>query len=479
MMQLKSSNQIVLSLTGQGIRYAKVRRAGESVSVSSQGHLPFDFSAFWAEPLMPENSLTKLLKANGLTRNKVTVGVPAQWCLFDEIRLPMLDESSLLGAVGLQAEQRYNRSDRAFTSDYMLPVVDEDKWSVTLGAMASAHVAALQYALDEAHLKVQAILPTSVLLHDMYHTDSSKRWQYTAWLRNDQVELFCWNQKRFAGMNLLQVSGEHVNGDLHQRLYDTVRQQILQDELIHAVDAQNQNVQLFWDVDHPCDVQWFDKPTDARKWQIHASQSTGSQQAATGNDLIALGQLAVSDKAAPLNFTAPRANREQQQTTHPWRTRLIMIGVLLVMLVGFLGYDLYSLNSRITELTTQISSLEDGTRIARSSIKLVQRADAWFSTTPKYLACQRSIAKAFGSTEFIWATNLSLRPDMLGLMNGSARSEDDVIKLSDRMKKRADLRDVKLLFMREAAAKNNTEIAFAVSFVYVPTAVTGGNDESE
>ena len=91
----------------------------------------------------------------------------------------------------------------------------------------------------------------------------------------------------------------------------------------------------------------------------------------------------------------------------------------------------------------------------------------------------RSIAKAFGSTEFIWATNLSLRPDMLGLMNGSARSEDDVIKLSDRMKKRADLRDVKLLFMREAAAKNNTEIAFAVSFVYVPTAVTGGNDESE
>ena len=60
-MPFKSSNQIVLSLTGQSIRYAKVKRAGQSVSVSNHGQLPFDFAAFWSEPLMPDNSLTRLL----------------------------------------------------------------------------------------------------------------------------------------------------------------------------------------------------------------------------------------------------------------------------------------------------------------------------------------------------------------------------------------------------------------------------------
>lgn len=477
-MPFKSSNQIVLSLTGQSIRYAKVKRAGQSVSVSNHGQLPFDFAAFWSEPLMPDNSLTRLLKANGLTKNKVTVGVPAQWCLFDEVLLPKLDEESLHNAIGLQAEQRYNRSDRAFTSDYISPVAHEDKCSVTLGAMATSHVAALQFALNQVHLKIQAILPTSVLLHDLYHTDSSKRWQYTAWLRHEQVELFCWNHKRFAGMNLLQVSGDHLNGDLHQHLYDTVRQQILQDELIHAVDAQNQNVQLFWDVDQECDVHWFDKPTDARRWQIHACQVVG-QNKSIGNDLMALGALATSDKIAPLNFASSRLTREQKQTAHPWRKRMILLGVMVLILAGYMCFDLYSLNQRVAQLSTQIRDNKDATKRAESIIKLVERADKWYSTTPQYLACQRSISQSFGSTEFIWAKGLSLRPDMLGFLNGSAASESHVLKLIDRMKTRPDLREIKLVYMRDAAAKDATEIDYAVSFVYVPKAVTGVNDESE
>lgn len=477
-MQLKSSSRIVLSLTGQSIRYARVKGAGTSVTVTQHGQLPFDFAAFWAEPLMPNNSLTRLLKANGLTKNKVTVGVPAQWCLFDEVRLPKLDEASLNSAIKLQAESRYNRADRAFTCDYMPPVNDDDKLSITLGAMAAAHVAALQFAFNEAHLKIHAILPTSVLLHDLYHTDTTKRWQYTAWLLNDMVELFCWNQKRFAGMNLLQVSNEHVNGDLHQHLYDTVRQQILQDELIHAVDTQNQNVQLFWDVDHACDVEWFNKPTDARRWQIHAKQPAG-RSLAVSNDVMALGRLALSDTTPLLDFASPRLAREQKQATHPWRNRLILIGVIVLLLGGYLGFDLYSLNQQVTQLNTELSDMKDGTERAKSIIKLVERADTWFSTTPQYLACQRSISQAFGSTEFIWAKSLALRPDMLGFLNGSAASESHVLKLIDRMKALPELQDIKLVYMRDAASRDASEIDYAVSFVYVPKTAKGVEHESE
>ena len=136
-MQLKRTSRIVLSLTGQSIRYAKVHRAGQNVQVSDQKVLTFDFASFWSAPLTADNALSQLLKARGISRNKVIIGVPAQWCLFDEIRLPKLDQASLKSAVGLQAEQRYNRSDRAFTCDYMSPVADDDMWSVTLGAMAA------------------------------------------------------------------------------------------------------------------------------------------------------------------------------------------------------------------------------------------------------------------------------------------------------------------------------------------------------
>jgi hypothetical protein len=467
-MQLKRSSRIVLSLTGQSIRYAKVHSTGQAVQVSDQKVLPFDFAAFWSEPLTADNSLTHLLKANGITKNKVVIGVPAQWCLFDEIRLPKLDEASLQSAVGLQAEQRYNRSDRAFTCDYMPPIADENMWSVTLGAMDSAHVAAIQFALDQVNLKIHAIIPTSVLLHELYQTDTTKRWQYTAWLRNDQVELFCWNQKKFAGMNLLSVHSDHLNGDLHQHLYDTVRQQIMQDELIHAVDAQNQNVQLFWDHEHDCDTQWFTKPTDARRWQIHEKPNAGRGAVSVGNDIIALGQLALSDDKPSLDFADSRLNQKQTQTTHPWRKRMIVIGTLVLLLAGLLAYDLYSLNQKVSDLKTQISELQDGTERAQSIIKLVGRADNWFSTDPVYLNCQRSISRAFVSTEFIWASNLSLRPDMVGLMNGYARSKDHIVQLIDRMKLQNDLSQIKLLYMRDSNAKNTTEIAYAVSFVYEP-----------
>ncbi|MAX23121.1 MAG: hypothetical protein CMJ19_01340 [Phycisphaeraceae bacterium] len=478
-MQLKRTSRIVLSLTGQSIRYAKVHRAGQNVQVSDQKVLTFDFASFWSAPLTADNALSQLLKAHGISRNKVIIGVPAQWCLFDEIRLPKLDQASLKSAVGLQAEQRYNRSDRAFTCDYMSPVADDDMWSVTLGAMAASHVAALQFALEQVHLKVHAIIPTSVLLHDLYQTDASKRWQYTAWLRNDQVELFCWNHKKFAGMNLLSVSSDHLNGDLHQHLYDTVRQQIMQDELIHAVDAQNQNVQLFWDHEHDCDAQWFSKPTDARRWQIHDKPNAGRGATRVGNDLIALGQLVLSEETPTLDFADSRLHQKQTQTTHPWRNRLILIGSLVLILVGLLGYDLYSLNQQVSELNTQISELEDGTDRAGSIIKLVQRAENWFSTEPVYLNCQRSISRAFGSTEHIWASNLSLRPDMMGLMNGYAHSKDHIVHLIDRMKNQPDLSQIKLLYMRDSNAKNDTEIAYAISFVYEPAKATAKPSEPQ
>jgi hypothetical protein len=64
-------------------------------------------------------------------------------------------------------------------------------------------------------------------------------------------------------------------------------------------------------------------------------------------------------------------------------------------------------------------------------------------------------------------------------MNGSASSENQVLKLIDRMKAQPDLRDVKLLYMRDAATKNVAEIAYAVSFIYQPVTAGGVKHESE
>ena len=479
-MQFKRTSRIVLSFTGQSIRYAKIRGDGNELQVTGEGEFAFNFQAFWDEPLTPQNSLTRQLKAHGISKGKAIIGLPAQWCLFEELHMPMLDEASLTPAVALQAQQRYNRTDRAFTCDFMPPVAHEGQWSITIGAMASSHLVAIEYALNEAALKAHAVIPTSLALHQAYNIPAGKRWQYTAWMHNDQIELFCWNQKRYAGMDLLQLNSTQVNGDLHHLAYSNIKQQIQQDELIHAVDSKSQSVHMIWDHDQPCDVSWFAKPTDARQWQVHPRKPIGRNQTLLGNDLLVLGQLVLGDDALPINFVESRLEQKQKQTKNPWRTRIVLICVLMLLLGCYAAWDLYSLNQSIADLKEQIEKVEDGASRATSVISMVTRADHWFSTSPHYLNAQRSIAIAFKSTASIWTTSLTLRADSIGLLNGAAIAEKDVLGLIDRMKERPDLSNVKLLYMRDATSKNKIEKAYAISFLYLPVTVQGGSsDESK
>lgn len=479
-MQLKRTSRTVLSFTGQSIRYAKLYGSHNSIQVAAEGEFAFNFNTFWDEPLTPQNSLTQQLKAHGLGKSKAIIGLPAQWCLFDELTLPMLDQANLTHAITLQAQQRYNRNDRAFVCDFMQPVAHEGQWSVTLGAMTLAHLAAMEYAFNEAALKIHSILPTSLALHQAFGSTTAKRWQYTAWMHNDQIELFCWNQKRYAGMDLLQLDNQATNGDLHTQTYNSIKQQIQQDEMIYAVDSKSQSVHMIWDHNDDCDTRWFTKPTDARQWQVHTKKRVGRNQTVLGNDLTVLGKLIFEDDELPLNFANSRLEQKQKQTTSPWRTRIILICTLLLILAGLTVWDLFQLNRSITDLNQQIEKVENGATRATSIISMVKRADHWFSTSPLYLNAQRSVAIAFQSTASIWATHFTLKPDGMGLLNGAAVTEKDILGLIDRVKARPDLHNVKLLYMRDATSKNKTEKAYAISFLFSTKNETGGQaDESK
>ena len=141
---------------------------------------------------------------------------------------------------------------------------------------------------------------------------------------------------------------------------------------------------------------------------------------------------------------------------------ILLAGVLLVIDLVQTQGDVADLEARLAQSADTVAEAE--TLVARAGF-----ARGWYDRRPPLLDCLRAVTLTFPAEGGIYATNLRVDEELQGVVSGKAERESMVLGVLDRLKGSPRFTDVKPLYLREAG-RGQREIAFAVSFRFIPGA---------
>jgi len=102
---------------------------------------------------------------------------------------------------------------------------------------------------------------------------------------------------------------------------------------------------------------------------------------------------------------------------------------------------------------------------AQRVVKRVTAAAGWYDRRPPLLECLRRLTLAFPEDGRVWATNLTIKDNLEGVLSGEGVDNQSVLDFLDKLKASGVLPDMKVLYMREKGGSSR-DVAFAISFSF-------------
>jgi len=146
------------------------------------------------------------------------------------------------------------------------------------------------------------------------------------------------------------------------------------------------------------------------------------------------------------------------------------IAAAVVLAAGLLVFHLVRTEGDAANLAARLTQNADAVAEAQTLVDRTAFARGWYDRRPPVLDCLRAVTLAFPAEGGIYATNLRVDDALQGVVSGKAERDAMVLDVLDRLKGAPHFTDVKPLYLREAG-RGQREVAFAVSFRYVPEAI--------
>ncbi|MGD0092943.1 MAG: hypothetical protein ABSE73_23775, partial [Planctomycetota bacterium] len=140
-------------------------------------------------------------------------------------------------------------------------------------------------------------------------------------------------------------------------------------------------------------------------------------------------------------------------------------GLALFLGAAYMLVDWQRNAAEVAALRQQLDDMKDNIATSKAFVARVNTTRTWSEKRPNYLECLRALTLSFPEEGRIWASSVTLREDMRGILTGHAVDEKSVLDVLDQMKSGHALTDVKVLHMRSAGTKNS-QIAFGISFAF-------------
>jgi hypothetical protein len=194
-----------------------------------------------------------------------------------------------------------------------------------------------------------------------------------------------------------------------------------------------------------------------------SQQFSNEAEAARFAAAAALGLGGLRPKLLPVNFQAsPLAVRSKGGIRKGvlWPT-VATIAVLAAVLSLLL--DWRAGQKDLADLKAHLAAMKPETDRAESIVEKTSLARSSYDRTPRFLECLRRLTQAFPEEGTVWTTSVVMQAGGQGVLSGKSVDDSAVLDVLDRMGSIDGFSDVKLLFVREAAA-GSREVSFTISF---------------
>jgi len=471
---LRARKVLGIALEDGSALMAEVRASNGRRRLIRAAECHFPEGTGYTEPLALGRHLRQSLSEHGFTARRTVFGIPARWMLSREETVPPADASTAAGILRTQAERDFSFAPEDLAMDYAGPANPGKTSTVLLVAVMRERLAQINQIARAAGLKVQAVT-SSVMTLAFAAAAQPTDAPYLLYLRECYGEMVIRTEGRFRLVRHMFWGGTDFGISATRGQVDTFA-----GELRRAVASADMPMRapqtgqfVVWNAAGlaPIVLSALGKDLFPNGATTGALSMLGfaSQPFAEEADALrfaaaaALGLAGLRPNLLPVDFQgSPLAVRSKRGIPRRllWPA-VAAITVLAALLSLFLDWK--AGQQELTETMGRLEAMGPEIEKAKSVIERTSLARSWYDTTPRVLECLRRLTQAFPEEGTIWTTSIALRAGGQGVLSGKSVEKSAVLDVVDRMNSAGGFSDVKLLFMREAAA-GSREVSFTISF---------------
>jgi hypothetical protein len=457
---------------GTGHGGAAVRRAAEFVFPEGTG---------LDDPQRLGKALKAFLEAEGFTASRCVIGLDAARLTGREKTLPPGAEGSAAQILSVAIEREFASDRKDLLFDYTAGSTANGRTPVLLLAAPRGHVDHLTAMVQGAGLAVDGVTSTTMALAEsadgLMLTDRLILHVFAGGMelavRTPDGLILVWRLSAPAPPgpdDSAETAGAWLDAladDLRRTLLMRMgsdrlagtRELLVWDECGLEAEAWDALADRLGVPVRPCTSEEARRPADGRPAEGGGQYSAAAAMALSG----------LKGHRLPVDFLHSRLARKKGLAVGRKVAWGIGIAAAVVLAGGLLVLDLVQTQGEVADLEARLDRNAETVAEAESLVSRAGFARGWYDRRPPFLDCLRAVTYAFPAEGGIYATNLRLDEDMQGVVSGKAERESMVLGVLDRLKAAPHFADVKPLYLREAG-RGQREIAFAVSFRYVPGA---------
>lgn len=426
------------------------------------------------QPVALGQALAEFLSEHRFTARRAAVGLPANWFMVQPNRLPPGDDEESLAGLRLTAERAFTIETSELVMDAWLDSGEGDARQAVLVAAHKDKVEAIQTMAEQARLKLFSvssslmaiaaamklstareslllrIAPTNVaVLHRQGDTIALfKPLSVGGPTSEDGASEIHWMQRLASELRRMTVSLPSTNG-----LIGADQITVWDDAGVSAdaIDCLHQELALpieqpdHW-VSLGMDQESSNRPSPDRSWAVGAAVVFEAMQS----------------RAQRIDLLKSRLAQPVRQ--HGRRTRWIALIVvaMLIICVGFAADVTRNLRV-ISGAGRQLAEIEPLAELAAQLRDKVTFARGWYDRRPEHIDCLVALTTAFPETGTVWASNVTIRPDMSGVATAIAVDEPSALAVFDALRMSPNVSNVKLAYLRQTDRKSQ-EVSFSLTF---------------
>jgi hypothetical protein len=459
MMFLGKQRTLGISLTSEALQLSEIHRSGRQYKLVRTASFALTEQKLVKEPAGSGKELAKFLKSNGFSAKVAAAGLSAQCLMFKEFKLPKAAPEAMAGMLAIHAERDFSLEPSSLALDYLAGPAEKDGQNVVLAAAMKEKIEPLKQLAQAAGLQLRVITASALAVSG---AAGSSDILYFGANGAESVETCGPGIRRvryIASGSVLKKacdpkSAPQVIGELRRALALSGKR----------ADAEQPAI---WDdigIDETI-IESFQPNKTAKQKKFYDAVVLNGTSPENCAASTALALCAAEPARAGIDFLHSRMAPKPPSKITSTRIWTVVAAAVVLSGLAYLLLDWQSNVSEVAELKQRRDSMKESVKSAKDFITRIKNTSTWYDKRPNYLECLRSITQTFPEDGKIWASNLTVREDMQGVLTAHAQDEKGVLEVLDRLKSNHAFADVKMLQIR-AAGGQSTEVAFSVSFSY-------------
>lgn len=444
----------------RSIQVAEIRIATGSAQWVRAAEFQFGESDSLSDPTALGKKLGAFLKQHHFSHGPAVAGIPAQWLMLKEKLLPPASPHALAGMLRIQAERDFSMEPSSLAVDFIGGDESSDGKRAVLIAVLRERVERIKLLLRTAGLKVQSITPASLVLAEAMQLPR------VLYFGNGGAELMLQSSH---GLPLLKYicPASQISGCSGQAAILALAGEIRRAIALCQNAADSPELVIVDDlgIDQSVRKQLsaaLETPIRVETKPLAAGMALNSNAAGC----TALALCLAHPKFVQVDYLHSRLELKPPSKLTSRNILSAVAGFVLLLGLGWMLFDASQSAAEIADLQQKRDDMKEGRETAKTFIARMATTRTWYDKRPNYLECMRVITLAFPEEGRVWASNLSVREDLHGVLTGHAADEKSVLDVLDSLKSSPFLAEVKMLHMHGSGTKV-TEISFSISFIYL------------